>query len=84
MDGILPGHPRKEPLPGHAVVPALLPDLQGLLCKQDAPATAELVTRSPRGRSKLRLRSETHPPASVPALWPRPHKAAARIQLHRT
>lgn len=27
VDGILPGHPREEPLPGHAVVPALLPDL---------------------------------------------------------
>ena len=27
MDSVLPGHPREEPLPGHAVVPALLPDL---------------------------------------------------------
>lgn len=27
VDGVLPGHPREEPLPGHAVVPTLLPDL---------------------------------------------------------
>lgn len=40
VDSVLQGHPRKEPLPGHAVVPALLPDMQGLLCEQDAPATA--------------------------------------------
>lgn len=49
MDSVLQGHPREEPLPGHAVVPALLPDVQGLLCEQDAPAapTAELLTGSP-------------------------------------
>lgn len=48
VDGVLPGHPREEPLPGHAVVPALLPDLPGLLRKQDAPAalSSELVTHS--------------------------------------
>lgn len=49
MDSVLQGHPREEPLPGHAVVPALLPDVQGLLCEQDAPAApaAELLTGGP-------------------------------------
>lgn len=50
VDGVLPGHPRKEPVPGHAMVPTLLPDVQGLLRKQDAPAAAtvaELMTRGP-------------------------------------
>lgn len=49
MDSVLQGHPREEPLPGHAVVPALLPDMQGLLCEQDAPAApaAELLTGGP-------------------------------------
>lgn len=36
VDSVLQGDPREEPVPGHAVVPALLPDLQRLLCKQDA------------------------------------------------
>lgn len=45
VDGVLSGHPREEPLPGHAVVPALLPDVQGLLRQQDAPAPATAVTQ---------------------------------------
>lgn len=36
VDSVLQGDPWEEPVPGHAVVPALLPDLQRLLCKQDA------------------------------------------------
>lgn len=36
VDSVLQGDPGEEPVPGHAVVPALLPDLQRLLCKQDA------------------------------------------------
>lgn len=41
MDSVLQGDPGEEPVPGHAVVSALLPDLQRLLCKQDA--TEELM-----------------------------------------
>lgn len=51
VDRVLPGHPGEEPLPGHAVVPALLPDVQGLLRQQAAPATTtaltEFMTRAP-------------------------------------
>lgn len=36
VDSVLQGDPGEEPVPGHAVVSALLPDLQRLLCKQDA------------------------------------------------
>lgn len=42
VDSVLPGHPREEPLPGHAVVPALLWYLQGLLCPE--AATEELTS----------------------------------------
>lgn len=43
MDGVLQGDPREEPVPGHEVVSTLLPDLQRLLCKQDA--AEELMNR---------------------------------------
>lgn len=62
VDGVLPGHPGKEPLPGHAVVPAVLPDVQGLLCEQAAPATAatpELMTRGPAVPPHSDARSES-------------------------
>lgn len=73
VDGVLPGHPRKKPLPGHAVVPALLPDVQGLLCKQDAPAAsaiAELMTRGPAAPQHKHAGEQTVPPWSqlVPAV----------------
>lgn len=82
VDGVLPGHPRKKPLPGHAVVPALLPDVQGLLCKQDAPAAsaiAELMTRGPaappawqRVACVLMTWQAERPPESTPVLQPAP------------
>lgn len=49
MDRLLPGDPGEESLPGHEVVPALLPNLQGLLCQQDA--------------AEERMTQPTHPPS---------------------
>lgn len=37
VGGLLQGDPGEEPVPGHALVPALLPDLQRLLHQQNAP-----------------------------------------------
>lgn len=63
VDGVLSGHPRKEPLSGHAVVPAVLPDVQGLLCHQDASAPttsiAKLMTRAAAVLRRSHVRSES-------------------------